>query len=129
MFSRKICKINQKYNLHMFILNRIKINFFSKFKSSVFGGVMTLPGILIIISRTEMEVFFNIFFFFFFRISTFVNDRVLEVALRTNLLSKQVSLIFAMKRNIQTCKKLKRNILMLIAILVRKNTLWQGYKI
>ena len=128
MFSRKICKINQKYNLHMFILNRIKINFFSKFKSSVFGGVMTLPGILIIISRTEMEVFFNIFFFFF-RISTFINDRVLEVALRTNLLSKQVSLIFAMKRNIQTCKKLKRNILMLIAILVRKNTLWQGYKI
>ena len=128
MFSRKICKINQKYNLHMFILNRIKTNFFSKFKSSVFGGVMTLPGILIIISRTEMEVFFNIFFFFF-RISTFMNDRVLEVALRTNLLSKQVSLIFAMKRNIQTCKKLKRNILMLIAILVRKNTLWQGYKI
>lgn len=128
MFSRKICKINQKYNLHMFILNRIKINFFSKFNSSVFGGVMTLPGILIIISRTEMEVFFNIFFFFF-RISTFINDRVLEVALRTNLLSKQVSLIFAMKRNIQTCKKLKRNILMLIAILVRKNTLWQGYKI
>ena len=112
----------------MFILNRIKINFFSKFKSSVFGGVMTLPGILIIISRTEMEVFFNIFFFFF-RISTFINDRVLEVALRTNLLSKQVSLIFAMKRNIQTCKKLKRNMLMLIAILVRKNTLWQGYKI
>ena len=129
MFSRKICKINQKYNLHMFILNRIKINFFSKFKSSVFGGVMTLPGILIIISRTEMEVFFNIFFFFFFRISTFINDRVLEVALRTNLLSKQVSLIFAMKWNIQTCKKLKRNMLMLIAILVRKNTLWQGYKI
>ena len=128
MFSRKICKINQKYNLHMFILNRIKINFFSKFNSSVFGGVMTLPGILIIISRTEMEVFFNIFFFFF-RISTFINDRVLEVALRTNLLSKQVSLIFAMKRNIQTCKKLKRNMLMLIAILVRKNTLWQGYKI
>ena len=128
MFSRKICKINQKYNLHMFILNRIKINFFSKFNSSVFGGVMTLPGILIIISRTEMEVFFNIFFFFF-RISTFINGRVLEVALRTNLLSKQVSLIFAMKRNIQTCKKLKRNMLMLIAILVRKNTLWQGYKI